>query len=168
MARGYRMTPKRRAALKRAQAISARKRRGKGRGKLASANRRITRQKRVAVAIGALAGIGAAAYLGNKHRGRLTKGSGPSASKALAQSGNLKTVKRYKSPHVNHRAITKAVHGAMLERGITPRGGFKRNYQVDRDSIPLYNSRANKNWPHVGADVARKKNKKLRKRGLIE
>ena len=130
MARGYRMTPKRRAALKRAQAISARKRRGKGRGKLASANRRITRQKRVAVAIGALAGIGAAAYLGSRHR----------SNRTIAKS-------------VPQHRTTSLVRSSS---------------KIDKDSIPLYNPKANKNWPHVGADVARKKNKKLRKRGLIE
>jgi hypothetical protein len=38
----HRMTPARRAALKKAQAASARKRRGKGKGKLAAANRKIS------------------------------------------------------------------------------------------------------------------------------
>lgn len=37
----HRMTPARKAALKKAQAASARKRRGKGKGKLAAANRKI-------------------------------------------------------------------------------------------------------------------------------
>lgn len=40
MARTHTMTPARKAALKKAQMASARKRRGKGKGKLAAANRR--------------------------------------------------------------------------------------------------------------------------------
>lgn len=57
----YRMTPKRRAALRKAQKISARKRRGKGKGKLAAANRRATRNKRIALATGGLFGAAMAA-----------------------------------------------------------------------------------------------------------
>lgn len=41
MARSHSMTPARRAALRKAQEASARKRRGKGKGKLAAANRQI-------------------------------------------------------------------------------------------------------------------------------
>lgn len=45
MARQHTMTPKRRAALKKAQMASARKRRGKGKGKLAAANRRADKNR---------------------------------------------------------------------------------------------------------------------------
>lgn len=61
----YRMTAARRAALRRAQAASARKRRGKGKGKLAAANRRATRNKRIALAAGGLAGAAALAGYAN-------------------------------------------------------------------------------------------------------
>lgn len=60
----YRMTPARRRALRKAQMASARKRRGKGKGKLAAANRRATRNKRIAIGTGLAAGaaIGAVVY----------------------------------------------------------------------------------------------------------
>ena len=67
----YRMTPARRAALRKAQAASARRRRGKGRGKLAAANRRATRNKRIALATGGLAG--AAALAGGVYNYKLGK-----------------------------------------------------------------------------------------------
>jgi hypothetical protein len=61
----YRMTAARKAALRKAQAASARKRRGRGRGKLAAANRRATRNKRIAVATGGLALAAMAAGYGS-------------------------------------------------------------------------------------------------------
>lgn len=61
----YRMTAARRAALRKAQAASARKRRGRGKGKLAAANRRATRNKRIALAAGGLAGAAALAGYGS-------------------------------------------------------------------------------------------------------
>lgn len=67
----YKMTPKRRAALKKAQAASARKRRGKGKGKLAKANRRNSGYKRAmaytAIGVGALGAVAAyGAYKSHK------------------------------------------------------------------------------------------------------
>lgn len=60
----YTMTPARRAALRKAQKASARKRRGKGTGKLAAANRRARRNRNVAIGMGGLvaATAGTAAY----------------------------------------------------------------------------------------------------------
>ena len=57
-------TAKQKAALRKAQRASARKRRGKGKGKLAAANRRATRNRRIAIGAGLAAGaaIGAVAY----------------------------------------------------------------------------------------------------------
>ena len=65
----YRMTPARRRALRKAQMASARKRRGKGKGKLAAANRRATRNKRIAMATGGLAGAYVLARYGAKAAG---------------------------------------------------------------------------------------------------
>jgi hypothetical protein len=62
MAKPHRMTPARRAALKRAQAASARKRRGKGKGKLAKANRSNSRLRKGLAVAGTAAAIGAVAY----------------------------------------------------------------------------------------------------------
>lgn len=72
MAKAHRMTPARRAALKKAQAASARKRRGKGKGKLAKANRRNSGYKRAmaytAIGVGALgAAVAYGAYRNHKH-----------------------------------------------------------------------------------------------------
>ena len=66
----YQMTPARRRALRKAQAASARKRRGKGKGKLAAANRRATRNKRIAQATGGLAGAAIlAGYASRNYKG---------------------------------------------------------------------------------------------------
>lgn len=62
MAKPHRMTPARRAALKKAQAASARKRRGKGKGKLAAANRANTRRGTPWGRIALGAGVGLVAY----------------------------------------------------------------------------------------------------------
>lgn len=64
MAKPYRLTPARRAALKKASLISARKRRGKGKGKKLS-----TGQKVAIGAAGAVA-VGAVAYGANKGVGQ--------------------------------------------------------------------------------------------------
>lgn len=56
------LTPARRAALKKAQAASAAKRRGKGKGKLAAANRSNSRLKRGIKTAGAAVALGAVAY----------------------------------------------------------------------------------------------------------
>lgn len=53
----YRMTPARQRALRKAQAASARKRRGRGKGKLAKANRRATRNKRIAIGAGVVGAV---------------------------------------------------------------------------------------------------------------
>lgn len=58
MAKPYKMTPARRAALKKAQAASARKRKGKKNPKLAAAHRRSKRN--VKIALGVQAGVLAA------------------------------------------------------------------------------------------------------------
>ena len=63
----YRMTPARRAALRKAQRISARKRRGKGKGKLAAANRRARRNRNIALATGGLAGAAMLAGYGKRN-----------------------------------------------------------------------------------------------------
>lgn len=70
----HRMTPARRAALKKAQAASARKRRGKGRGKLAKANKQVNHYKRskrrANIRLAAGVGLVAGAYVGAHALGR--------------------------------------------------------------------------------------------------
>lgn len=73
----YRMTAARKTALRKAQAASARKRRGKGRGKLAKANRSATRNKRIAV-VAATGGLAlAAAGVAGSYYARKTASGGP-------------------------------------------------------------------------------------------
>lgn len=81
MARTHRMTPKRKAALRKAQKASARKRRGKGNGKLAAAHRRARRNARIAVGINAgLAGVAMAA-VGSAYYTRKVASGGPPSKK---------------------------------------------------------------------------------------
>ena len=63
----YRMTPARRAALKRAQAASARKRRGRGKGKLAAANRSNARLRKAVKYASVGAGFGTIAAVSVGH-----------------------------------------------------------------------------------------------------
>lgn len=82
----YRMTPARRAALKKAQKASARKRRGKGKGKLAAANRRATRNRNLAMATGGLALVGAGG-MAYASRGQMKKAisNNPTVRKHVAK-----------------------------------------------------------------------------------
>ena len=66
MARSYRMTPARRAALRKAQAASARKRRGSGRGKARPVSSRRKRLVRAAAVGAAVTAGGVVAYHGGK------------------------------------------------------------------------------------------------------
>ena len=102
----YRMTPARRAALKKAQRASARKRRGKGKGKLARANRKATSYKRtrnaliVAAAVGgaaALASPSAAAYTVGYRKLR-AEGYGKGSHKAAAVGAARFTKQLYSPP----------------------------------------------------------------------
>ena len=81
MAKSHVMTPKRRAALKKAQTVSARKRRGHGKGKLAKANKTISRQRKVAL-VAATGGLAlAAAGVAGHYYVRKTAGGGPKQKK---------------------------------------------------------------------------------------
>lgn len=131
----HNMTPARKAALKRAQQASAAKRRGKGKGKLAAANRKLGKRKTGFTKMAVVAGVSAsiAAVAASKyHKAKIapdhTQASNAIKHRTTPQSGNLKTKSRYKSPHVNHRAVKKIVHSAMLKNGIKPNSGFKRKY----------------------------------------
>lgn len=120
--RAYRMTPARRAALKKAQAASARKRRGKGKGKLAAANRSLdsrvsgmSRKRRVAYLGAAYGAIGLAAagvYANKKYQFQKPK--------AGFSGSHVKT-------HVKHHNIGGGVNlitGAVGIRGRGIAGGL--------------------------------------------
>lgn len=87
------MTPARRAALKKAQMISARKRRGKGKGKLASANRTLDRRRRragiAAGVIGATLVAGGAAYAGRSYVKKVASGGPKKMSTELVHVPGL-------------------------------------------------------------------------------
>lgn len=84
----YKMTPKRRAALRKAQLASARKRRGRGKGKLAKANRSSTRNRRIAV-VAATGGLAlAAAGVAGAMYARKTASGGP-RKKTVASSSKV-------------------------------------------------------------------------------
>lgn len=118
MARNHRMTPKRRAALRKAQ--------------LASARKRHSNRKRVAIgATLAIAG-GVAAYYGSKR----------------VMSVRRKQGNQTAPPTVSHKQ-------SLVSK-------------IDHDSIPFYNPLSSKSWPHVPADKARKRNKKLRRQEMLE
>ena len=83
----YKMTPARKAALRRAQQASARKRRGKGKGKLARANRRARRNANIAKAVTAVAVSGAVGAGVYANRGKIKKAASnnPTVRKHMAK-----------------------------------------------------------------------------------
>lgn len=101
----YRMTAARKSALRKAQMASARKRRGKGKGKLAKANRTATRNKRIAV-VAATGGLALAA----------TGVAGAYYAKKLASGGpKRKTV-------ANNKVYFDANLGAYYTKKKSPKG----------------------------------------------
>lgn len=102
----YKFTPKRKAALRKAQLISARKRR---RNKI----------KKVAVGTGIVAGVGVGAYLGVKHQGTIKNGAAraKAAVQPFAKEATL----------IKH-GLTKGFHkGAGPDAGQSnPHAGFRR------------------------------------------
>jgi hypothetical protein len=94
--RPYNFTARRRYALKRAQEISAKKRKSQ-------------RNKRIGVAAGAIAGIAVAGYLGSKHVGGIRKQNVAAVRKAV-QPGN-------KEKHRVANAVSVAPPSATRTRG---------------------------------------------------
>ena len=136
----YRMTPARRAALKKAQRASARKRRGKGKGKLAAANRKVTRYRRTRNALIAAAAVGGAATLyshsstGRRHRSaigdaRLQQSYRPFESKRGFVNYARYSNRQFKATGLQNKA---AIHGtkAIAARGFTRKstGNLNRRF----------------------------------------
>lgn len=91
----YRMTPKRKAALRKAQLASARKRRGKGKGKLASANRKNSRMKRRVALVAATGGLlGGAIGVAGAYYARKIAGGGPKAPKMSHSNSSRASLER--------------------------------------------------------------------------
>lgn len=169
-------TPARRAALKKAQMASARKR---------------SRNKKK-IALGATLAVvgGAAAVYGGKRistqrrkqrafnelNGAVRLTLTPTSPASGRYSGSPGISKGGRGVlHFHHGSMTRGLRvstvggmstgtGVLSGRSSAPR----RRPTVDRDSIPLYKPGNSKSWPSVGAKQARKQNRKLRKKGLIE
>ena len=134
MASSHRMTPARRAALKKAQAASARKRRGKGKGKLAAAHRQADfRKKHARRAVGY--GLAAATLYGasRAHSVHSRKNAAIKEAKTIQHKNreNFRTAKEFarKNPKdrkaqmrlkIHRRALrissTRSVHRAIIKQ----------------------------------------------------
>lgn len=123
MANSHRMTPARRAALKKAQAASARKRRGKGKGKLAASNRRYdarSRRTKRAVKLGAaLAVAGGVGYAGSRaHSIQRRKSAAIKEAKTIQHKNreNFRTAKEYarKNPKDRKAQMRLKIHRRAL------------------------------------------------------
>lgn len=178
MARRHRMTPRRRAALRKAQLASAKKR-----------SRGLTK-RRVAAGIGVAAAIGTTAYLGSRKHSTIRRKQ--AAVKALSGRRVTLTVTTPMSGQYSSSGVSRPgfgqlqIHHPSRTRGlrISSIGGMgisastltgsrtpSRVPKIDKDAIPLYNPDNSKSWPggHGGGDKRnRKRNKKMRKQGLIE
>ena len=167
-------TPARRAALKKAQIASARKR---------SRNRKkIALGATLAVVGGAAAIYGgkristvrrkqrAISELNGKYRITLTP-TRPTASDRYSGSPGISRGGRGVLM-MHHPSMTRGLRistvGGMSTGTSLSRGSSRPRPTVDRDSIPLYKPGNSKSWPSVSAKQARKTNRKLRKKGMIE
>lgn len=178
-------TPARRAALKKAQLASARKRSRLGRVKQSIS------RNRGKIALGATLAVagGAASIYGGKRISTIQR-----KKKAFNQlNGSVRLTLTPTSPmsgrysgspgiskggrgvlHFHHPSMTRGLRvstiGGMSSGTavLGGRSGSATRRPVDRDAIPLYKPGNSKSWPSVGEKQARRNNRKLRKKGLIE
>ena len=168
-------TPARRAALKKAQLASARKR---------SRNRK-------KIALGATLAVvgGAAAIYGGKRISTVrrkqhamkqlngavrltltptTPASGRySGSPGISRGG--RGVLHFHAPSMTRGLRISTIGGLSTGTSVLGgRGSSRPRPTVDRDSIPMYKPGNSKSWPSVGAKQARRNNRKLRKKGMLE
>lgn len=155
MARSYRMTPKRRAALRKAQMASARKR------------RRLSGRQKVAIGV---ATIAAGAVIAHKATGsKLSISRKSNVSRVSGKhlgNGVSGSIGRTSSLRVGHgsRATIVSYRFGSARKIVT---GSRTRNAVDHDTIPFYNPKGSKSWPHMGAKQARKQNQGLRERGML-
>lgn len=155
----YRYTPRRAAALKKAQLASARKRKGMGKKKLAIG---VAGGLAAAIAGAAIAHKVSGSKLSVSHRNNTSRVDGRNLGNGIRGV----TVGRHSSIVVGHGHRSTSVSYRFGRARATVTGSRTRN-AVDHDSIPFYNPKANKNWPHVNIKDARKKNQKLREQGML-
>lgn len=183
----YRLTAARRAALRKAQLASARKRRG----------RRISRK---AKAGGAAVGVIGAVVARHRISGssiRITKRTNPvsAVSGKVIKPHGWTAGRAFGRTEYNPNTQYKTRRGVIKGRDFraftvaSPKRGplgnnFAMTYQhnnlfgrrvnfgvrtpVDRDAIPLYNRKAQKPWPHIGPDLAREQNARGRSTGMTK
>lgn len=170
----YRMTPRRRAALRKAQLASAKKR-----------SRGISKKKLAIGATLAFAGGAAAIYGGRKagtirRKQRAMRELNGKVTLTISTKAPINGTGLYSGSGVSRTGLgtMKVIHPSRKSAVIVTTGNGSRVYigqktrskvkPIDRDSIPLYNPKVSKGWPHVPAKTARKQNRKLRKKGMIE
>lgn len=178
-------TPARRAALKKAQLASARKR-----SRLGAVKQSISRN-RGKIALGAtlaVAGGAAGIYggkristvrrkqramreLNGKYRVTLTPMT-PMSGRYSGSPGMSKSgmgVLHFHHPSMTRGLRVSTVGGMSSGTAVLGgRSGSPSRRPVDRDAIPLYKPGNSKSWPSVGEKQARRNNRKLRKKGMIE
>lgn len=151
---GYRMTPKRRAALKKAQTASARKRRG------------LSKKAKVGIGAGVAILAGGVAFHASGRRVSVKR----SDNVSRVTGGNLgnglrnASISGFTVGYGRRRAIVSLGKPAVMGSKVGP----SRMMKVDKDAIPFHSLKGSKSWPAVGAKQARKQNKRLRREGMLE
>jgi hypothetical protein len=162
--RSHRMTPKRRAALRKAQLASARKR-----SRLAGVGSHISRNRKAYITAGVIGG----AVLGHKLSGselKIRKGSniGFASGNRMPQGFRTTGGRREQTVHLGIRDTRFSVGYRLGRQTQSIQTGPLRK-PIDRDAIPFYNPKAKtRGWPHVGAPQARKINDRLREKGMLQ
>ena len=132
----YVMTAKRKAALRKAQLVSARKRRGKGNKKLAKAHRRSSRNAKIVLATGGLAG--AAAMAGAMYYTRKTARGGPKPKK-VSHSAVVARMNLDNAISNAQRTLNRTRRGAPRSNSLKAVGysfGYQANYAAAKARRP--------------------------------
>ena len=154
---GY--TPARRQALRRAQLISAQKRHAR---------------RKTAIRVGVLAG----AAVGGVVAAHKLSGSELKISKASKTGLTGRNLPRSASVHRDSNRVVAVVRPLSSTAGakIQYRFGKERKVTINRhrppviahvDTIPMYNGKSSRSWPHLSVNASILQNQKLRKAGLI-
>ena len=117
-------TARQKAALRKAQLASARKRRGKGRGRSVARKRGGSKLKTAAKVVGVATAIGAVAYTSHKLNGKRKRHS---AKKSVDRTVGLQTHARYKNPHVSHSAVRRITASTIHAAGKRTNSEIRRS-----------------------------------------
>lgn len=165
----YRMTSSRRAALRKAQMASARKRKR---------NAKIRNVALVGAGVTAIAGAVVARH----------KLSGSTLARKTYPNASIVTGKP-QSPHIRLTTGKREVGLSIIRKSDLSKrtryvythkslistlkankvAGIRTKSYVDKDAIPMYNPKTKfRSWPHVSAKMARETNRRLREQGMLE